>query len=62
MDERRENMRNAFLLKNNKVLRSSHIILLDDVITTGATVSECGRILKENGADKVFALSAAIAD
>lgn len=62
MDERRENMRNAFLLRNNKVIKSSRIILLDDVITTGATVSECGRILKENGADKVFALSAAIAD
>ncbi len=62
MDERRENMRNAFLLKNREFINESRIILLDDVITTGATVSECGKILKENGAEKVFALSAAIAD
>lgn len=62
MDERKENMRDAFLPRNSEVIRSSRIILLDDVITTGATVSECGRILKEYGADKVFALSAAMVD
>jgi len=32
-------------------------IIFDDVFTTGSTLSACARVLKENGADKVFALS-----
>nr|NIT36348.1 ComF family protein [candidate division Zixibacteria bacterium] len=35
------------------------VLVLDDVITTGATVSECGRVLREAGAEAVVCLGAA---
>ena len=38
------------------------VVLLDDVITTGATVEQCGKILKSLGVEKVFALSIFIVD
>jgi ComF family protein len=60
--ERKQNIRNAFLLKKKKIIEGKNIILVDDVITTGATISECGRVLKNNGATNIFAISAAIAD
>lgn len=58
--QRRENIRNAFDLKkiNNKLsIINKSVILVDDVLTTGATVSEAGKVLKKNGADKVWALA-----
>ncbi|MBM4171815.1 MAG: ComF family protein [Ignavibacteria bacterium] len=62
VDERKENVKNAFkVLKVNNV-DNKKIILLDDVITTGATISECAKVLKENGALKVYGLSVALAD
>ena len=60
--ERKENMRGAFVIRRNKKITGKNILLLDDVITTGATISECGRILLENGAANVYAASVAIAD
>ncbi len=60
--ERKQNMTDAFIVKNNKLIKNKTIVLLDDVITTGATITECGKVLLENGATKIYALSAAIAD
>jgi ComF family protein len=60
--ERKENIRNAFTLRRGKNVEEKNIILLDDVVTTGATISECGRILLEKGASKIYAVSLAIAD
>jgi predicted amidophosphoribosyltransferase len=34
----------------------------NDIITTGSTISECGRILKQHGAAKVFAASVGLAE
>lgn len=62
LHERKENMRGAFVIKRNINLRDKKIILVDDVITTGATISECGKILLDSGAKKIYAISAAIAD
>jgi len=35
--------------------------LVDDVITTGATIKECGKILKASGAANIYAASIALA-
>lgn len=42
-------------------IEGKKILLIDDVITTGATIKECARTLKSNGAREVYAASAAIA-
>ena len=60
--ERKENVSGAFTLRRRKNLRDKNILLVDDVITTGSTISECARILLDAGACKIFAVSAAIAD
>lgn len=59
--ERRKNVQDAFSANNIKKLKGKRIIIVDDVITTGATVTECGSKLLAAGAEKVFALSVAVA-
>jgi ComF family protein len=60
--EREENISDAFKVKNKKKISNKNVLLVDDVITTGATVRECGRILIQNGTSSVFACSIAIAE
>jgi ComF family protein len=50
--ERRRNLRGAFALREGIVL-PSHVVVLDDVFTTGATLSECARLLKRAGIARV---------
>ena len=52
-------MRSAFALKPGKSVQGRKIVLVDDVLTTGATVEECARVLKRAGADRVDALALA---
>jgi len=61
IQERKTNIEGAFKIKRKKKIRGKNILILDDVITTGATVTELGKVLKENGADKVYACSVALA-
>ncbi len=51
--QRAENVRRAFALRNGTRLIGEKIILVDDVFTTGATTSACARILKAAGAGEV---------
>jgi len=57
--ERMENLRNAFRLRPARNVRGSRVLLVDDVLTTGSTLSECARVLKESGASSVHAATAA---
>lgn len=43
----------------SSVLNSKRVLLIDDVYTTGSTADECSRLLKEQGADKVYVLTLA---
>jgi len=61
-EEREANIKDAFSMRGKSVIAGKNILLVDDVITTGATIKECGKVLLETGANKVFAASAAIAD
>lgn len=57
--ERKQNIASAFKTKFD--FSGKNILLVDDVITTGATISECARILKTAGAANIYACSVAIA-
>lgn len=61
MDERarRESVEKAFKVKQPRLIQNEKILLVDDVFTSGATVSVCAEALKEKGASKVFVLTAA---
>jgi len=62
LKERQENIEGAFKAKRRHNLNEKNILLVDDVITTGSTISECGKVLLEKGVKKVYAVSVAIAD
>lgn len=49
---RRRNMRGAFALRAGVAL-PAHVAILDDVMTTGATLAECARVLRRAGAQRV---------
>ena len=57
--ERMENLHNAFRLRKNTDVRGLQVLLIDDVLTTGSTLSECARVLKRAGAISVHAAMAA---
>lgn len=57
--KRRENMAGAFTLKSDSRIKNSKILLIDDVITTGATAGECAQELINYGANKIVILTAA---
>lgn len=54
-NERKQNMGNAFTSTNK--IDSLSIAIIDDVITTGATLSACAVVLKNNGASKITGVS-----
>lgn len=54
-----ENLKNCFKIRKNIDLRNKRVLLVDDVITTGATSFYCSEELKKNGAIDVIILTAA---
>ncbi len=51
--QRRENLRGAFGVAHPEAVKGGEVLVVDDVYTTGATVSECARVLLRAGATKV---------
>lgn len=62
LKEREENVDGAFKVQSKEKVRAKNILLVDDVMTTGATVSECGKVLKAAGANAVYAATIALAE
>lgn len=58
--ERRENVKNCFKLEN--VPKYQHIVIIDDVVTTGSTINELAKLLKAAGVEKVGVWSIARAN
>lgn len=55
--ERRENLQGAFAVTDDSIVSGKTILVIDDVITTGATLDEVAKTLKKSGANKVFGLT-----
>jgi ComF family protein len=56
---RATNVAGAFRARWTRRLKGRRVLLVDDVMTTGATVSECARVLKEGGAVAVYVVTVA---
>lgn len=56
---RHESVGKAFQVTGPKLIEGRSILLIDDVFTSGATVSSCAKVLKEAGAKSVMVLTAA---
>ena len=55
---RRNNLQGAFQMKKGIVLPAS-VLLIDDVITTGATLEACATVLRRAGARRIYGLTIA---
>ena len=58
-EERVINVKEAFAIPDNHELKEKRIVLVDDVVTTGATLNECAGVLKSAGAAAVYGLTLA---
>lgn len=56
---RLESVKNAFEVVSPRLIEGQKILLIDDVFTSGATVSNCAKALKKAGAEKVYVLTVA---
>ena len=59
--QRRANVLGAYVVTDPEIIRNKRVLLLDDIITTGATVSECARMLLLAGVKDVRCAAMAVA-
>ena len=57
--KRRANVFNAYQVVNADRIRNKRVLLVDDVITTGATISECAKTIMVSGAECIYAVAIA---
>ena len=57
--ERAKNVINVYEMQNRQIIANKRIVLVDDVYTTGNTVNECSRILKQSGAKEILVITLA---
>jgi ComF family protein len=62
IEERRKNVAGAFVLDPSAEVSGRTFLIVDDVITTGATMSACAKTLGDHGAGIVIACSVALAE
>lgn len=58
-ENRKKNVENAYVIKDGSQVKNKKILLFDDIYTTGNTVNECSRILREAGAEQIGILTIA---
>lgn len=54
--ERRENVKGVYSLQNASIVKGKKVLLVDDILTTGSTLSEISRLLKKAGAIAIYGL------
>ena len=57
--KRRANIAGAYRMKKGVDVTGKRILLMDDIVTTGATLSECARVLGKAGAEQVVCATVA---
>ena len=57
---RQENVKGVFEIIKGLSVQGASIVIIDDIFTTGASVNECAKVLKEGGAKKIYAKTLAI--
>jgi len=57
--QRQDNVKGAFAVTDPALVKGKHVLLVDDLYTTGATVKECARVLRRAGARRVEVLTVA---
>ena len=58
-EKRKTNISGAYSTRNHEEIRGKTILLIDDIVTTGSTFSECARMLGMTGAEKIYCAAAA---
>ena len=58
-EEREKNLQDAFQIKNPAEFAGKKIFLVDDVYTTGSTMQECAKILKDSDIKQVWGIALA---
>ena len=61
-DERIKNMEKAFIISNKNKIKNKNVLIVDDVLTTGATTECIAKLLKKNKANKVCVITVARVD
>ncbi len=60
-EQRKENIAEAFAVRKAELIRGKNVLLVDDIITTGSTIQEAAKVLKEAGALTVISGSIGLA-
>ena len=58
-EEREKNIQGVYKLQNKKLIKNKKILLIDDIYTTGSTVNECSKILKQANPKSIGVLTIA---
>ena len=57
--QRVENVKDVYKLRNNKIIKGKNVLIFDDVYTTGATCNECAKTLKKANTNKIGVMTIA---
>lgn len=59
LKERKANIKGVFVVTSDRLIKKQDVIIIDDLVTTGATVNEIGKVLKKAGARRVYSFALA---